>query len=287
MLAIATPAKAHVTLLETRELDALPKVPYRPLAEASSAVGLLIPADALQRDGAGGYYLATDRIAAIPAPWCEQPRVAISRPATFLHVGHGLLVGAAHSLPDFAAGRWLVVFNLHAHQHRPARNGANPTYFVAREDVFRLCAIVSKISGEAGDAIILRCESYAGGAPLPPALPLASAHLVANGDLVAMIGHPFGLPLKSVVPLPDHLERAPRAWGLKGPYLRTSVDSHRGNSGSPIFNMAGEVIAIQNFCESSSTEPNGANPQKCSRATIVDTLAEDLLEFSISVRTRY
>ena len=67
-------------------------------------------------------------------------------------------------------------------------------------------------------------------------LKLASVEPKA-GDLVSMVGHPTGLPAKSVADAPVFVNEHAN-------YFTSGLDAMGGNSGSPILNTANEVVGI-------------------------------------------
>lgn len=76
-----------------------------------------------------------------------------------------------------------------------------------------------------------------------PAAILATEKPVAVGDLVVVIGHPFGLKFsvtQGIVSSTNHL--------LDGlPYLQHDAALNPGNSGGPLVNQQGEIIGVNTF----------------------------------------
>jgi serine protease Do len=75
------------------------------------------------------------------------------------------------------------------------------------------------------------------------ALPLGDSDAVRPGDWVVAIGNPFGLGGSVTAGIVSARQREINA----GPYddfIQTDASINKGNSGGPMFNMAGEVIGI-------------------------------------------
>lgn len=75
------------------------------------------------------------------------------------------------------------------------------------------------------------------------------------GDWVMAIGNPFGLGGTVTAGI---ISGRNRAVGISGPdvdYIQTDASINRGNSGGPLFNMAGEVIGVN----SAILSPSGGN----------------------------
>ncbi|MBM3526368.1 MAG: PDZ domain-containing protein, partial [Alphaproteobacteria bacterium] len=89
------------------------------------------------------------------------------------------------------------------------------------------------------DLAVLKVES-----PKPlPAVTLGNSDTIRIGDWVLAIGNPFGLGGSVTAGILSARARDINA----GPYddfLQTDASINRGNSGGPLFNMAGEVIGI-------------------------------------------
>lgn len=107
---------------------------------------------------------------------------------------------------------------------------------------------------ETGDLAVLRVEVSAN--LLQPAT-LADSSLVKPGDAVFAIGNPFGLEFSVTAGVVSGLDRSSPAGipnRLRG-LIQTDAAVNPGNSGGPLFNLAGEVIGINSSIEN----PSGAS----------------------------
>lgn len=75
------------------------------------------------------------------------------------------------------------------------------------------------------------------------------------GDWVLAIGNPFGIGQSSSVGIISALGRDAEGSGPYIDYLQTDAVINRGNSGGPLFNMAGKVVAVNSAIYS----PTGAS----------------------------
>ena len=81
---------------------------------------------------------------------------------------------------------------------------------------------------------------------------------VRVGDWIIAIGNPFGFNGTVTAGIVSALQRGvPGAGGLTGPnrYIQTDASINMGNSGGPMFDMAGNVVGVN----SALISPNGAN----------------------------
>ena len=87
-----------------------------------------------------------------------------------------------------------------------------------------------------------------------PEVPLGESDAVRVGETVAAVGNPFGLSTtvtKGIVSAAGRMMPG----GAYVDFLQTDAAINRGNSGGPLFNMAGEVIGVN----TSIFSPNGGN----------------------------
>ena len=78
---------------------------------------------------------------------------------------------------------------------------------------------------------------------------------VRVGDWVIAIGNPYGLDGTVTAGIVSALHRGITGQGAYDRYIQTDASINRGNSGGPMFDMAGNVIGIN----SALISPNGAN----------------------------
>jgi serine protease Do len=102
----------------------------------------------------------------------------------------------------------------------------------------------------ASDLALLKVESKT---PLP-AVPFGDSTQMRVGDWVMAIGNPFGLGGSVTAGIVSALHRDIGA-GQYDNFIQTDASINRGNSGGPMFNMAGEVIGINTAIYS----PTGGN----------------------------
>lgn len=76
-----------------------------------------------------------------------------------------------------------------------------------------------------------------------PAVPFGDSDKARIGDWVLAIGNPFGLGSSVTTGIVSALARDINS-GQYDEYIQTDASINRGNSGGPMFNMAGEVIGI-------------------------------------------
>jgi serine protease Do/2-alkenal reductase len=80
------------------------------------------------------------------------------------------------------------------------------------------------------------------GHPLP-ALPFGDSSKMQVGDWVMAIGNPFGLPGSTSAGIVSALDRNIQQ-DTYDDFIQTDATINRGNSGGPLFNMAGQVIGV-------------------------------------------
>lgn len=76
-----------------------------------------------------------------------------------------------------------------------------------------------------------------------PLLPLGDYNLLANGDEVIAIGHPYGLNYTATQGVVSRVDRVQQ--GLK--YIQIDAAINPGNSGGPLLNASGEVVGVNTF----------------------------------------
>lgn len=89
------------------------------------------------------------------------------------------------------------------------------------------------------DLAVLRVQHSA---PLP-SVPFGDSDTAAVGDWVVAIGNPFGLGGSVTAGIVSARGRDIRQ-GLYDDFIQTDAAINRGNSGGPLFNLAGEVIGV-------------------------------------------
>ena len=90
-------------------------------------------------------------------------------------------------------------------------------------------------------------------------LQLADSSTVAVGDGVVAIGNPFGLDNTVTTGIVSALDReisAPDESPIEGA-IQTDAAINHGNSGGPLFNLAGKVIGINSQIQSDSGGNDG------------------------------
>jgi len=86
---------------------------------------------------------------------------------------------------------------------------------------------------------------------------------VASGDAVAMVGYPFGTPVKYTDSAKVTLNNSSRDSFL------TTLDAFEGNSGSPVFNSAREIVGILvgGTPSANTYKPKGLTCERVNRCT--------------------
>jgi serine protease Do len=75
-----------------------------------------------------------------------------------------------------------------------------------------------------------------------PFVPFGDSDVARVGDWVMAMGNPLGQGFSVSVGVVSARERA--LSGTYDDYIQTDAAINRGNSGGPLFNMAGEVIGV-------------------------------------------
>ena len=91
-----------------------------------------------------------------------------------------------------------------------------------------------------GDVALLQLATKR---PLP-VVPLGSSAATHIGELVVAIGSPFGFEHTITLGIVSGKKRQFLRGGLVGGYLQTDAPLTTGNSGGPLVNMRGEVVAM-------------------------------------------
>lgn len=105
------------------------------------------------------------------------------------------------------------------------------------------------------DLAIIRLPARPGGWP---ALPLGDAARLREGDMVAMMGYPLGLPFTLTQGVVSGLDR--REGGIKGfpvKFVQSDASINPGNSGGPLMSMDGTVVGVNTLTFSPSGGSDG------------------------------
>ena len=148
------------------------------------------------------------------------------------------MVNAASERPTMAIGSGFIIDPsgfVATNKHVVA--GATSIFVVAADGVRYKASVVGMPSKS--DMALLRIQP---GHPLP-AVPLGDSDKMRVGDTVIAIGSPFGLDNTVTTGILSAVNRDI----MESPfddYLQTDAAINHGNSGGPLFNMAGEVIGM-------------------------------------------
>jgi serine protease Do/2-alkenal reductase len=112
------------------------------------------------------------------------------------------------------------------------------------------------------------------GHPLP-ALPFGDSGKLEVGDWVLAIGNPFGLPGSTSAGIVSALDRDIQQ-DKYDDFIQTDATINRGNSGGPLFNMAGEVIGIDSAIYSPGNAGGSVGIGFAIPAAMVEPVAEEL-----------
>lgn len=138
-----------------------------------------------------------------------------------------LILTASHCVPDAeACGRTRFVGSLYLEP-----DGA--LHRITRDDVYHCAGVVAAPPGR--DVVILELDRPVA-APYHPAV--VSERAVALGDPLAVVGFPAGLPMK--VAADCNVLR----FTASGATFRSNCDVFGGNSGSGVFDAAGELVGV-------------------------------------------
>jgi hypothetical protein len=179
----------------------------------------------------GGYRLATDpfgeRYNLCPGEkFSEQPLGAFCSGSL---VGEDLVMTAGHCIKDeVGCADAKIVFGFAV----TSAGGKAPTE-IPQKDVYSCKEIVTRHleSGGPDYALIRLDRKVAGRKPLP----INRGNKIKNGDKVFVIGYPVGIPLKVSG------DASVRDASKPG-FFVTDLDTFGGNSGSPVFNAANNLI---------------------------------------------
>lgn len=129
------------------------------------------------------------------------------------------------------------------------------------------------------DVAVLKIEV---GRPLPYS-PFGDSEAVKVGDWLMAVGHPFGLEHTFTVGI---LSARGRNLGKTyDGYLQTDAVIHPGNSGGPLYNMAGEIVGINTaIATSSPLTPMGQGIGFAIPSNQVQRVANDLMASGEIVR---
>jgi serine protease Do len=104
-------------------------------------------------------------------------------------------------------------------------------------------------SDDKTDLALLKVES-----PKPiPSLSWGDSDELRIGDWVLAIGNPFGLGGTVTAGIVSARNRILESGGPYDDYIQTDASINRGNSGGPLFNMAGEVIGVNTLIYSNNS----------------------------------
>jgi serine protease Do len=163
----------------------------------------------------------------------------------------GKMASAASERPTFAVGSGFIIdpsgyisTNKHVAENATA-------LFVTTADGQRYKATIIGMPGKA-DMALLKIEA---GHPLP-ASKFGDSDKMRAGDTVIAIGSPFGFDNTVTAGIVSAVNRDI----MESPfddYIQTDAAINHGNSGGPLFNLAGEVIGMNSVIFSPSTGSSG------------------------------
>jgi serine protease Do len=161
------------------------------------------------------------------------------------------IASAASERPTFAVGSGFIIdpsgyisTNKHVAENSTA-------LFVTTADGQRYKATIVGMPGKA-DMALLKIEA---GHPLP-AIKFGDSDKMHAGDTVIAIGSPFGFDNTVTAGIVSAVNRDI----MESPfddYIQTDAAINHGNSGGPLFNLAGEVIGMNSVIFSPSTGSSG------------------------------
>ncbi|MBX2988694.1 MAG: trypsin-like peptidase domain-containing protein [Bdellovibrionaceae bacterium] len=253
----------------------------RPIAEAPApwrdkarAVAILVPKAFLTERPDGRRDLMTDTMAdniglCADETWARQQSLYVS--CTGFLIAPDLLVTAGHCMLNSGRARrtvtpqcsdftWLFDFTQEAAGDQPATSGLEAERFYDCAEVIE-AAHDSVTDAKTGaidfrdDFALIRLQR-----PVRDRAPLTWASRRPQvGDKLSMVGHPFGGSQRF---------STGRVLNLEKNYDRANLDAFPGNSGSPVFNEAGEVtgLLVRGYPDSTWTPPG----QLCRRLNRCD-----------------
>jgi hypothetical protein len=160
-------------------------------------------------------------------------------------IGPDLILTAAHCVSDATVvptGAFTLDYQTDAAGNRPA--GYNPKFFKFKRIVKSGWEVPPVGMGPPNqlDYGIVQVETPPGGFGVPP-LALRTTPLVLNEDLF-VIHHPRGV-VKKVSAKPANPQCQVK--GVSGGVVTYGCDSDNGSSGSPVFDMSGRIVAVNDW----------------------------------------
>ncbi len=141
-------------------------------------------------------------------------------------VGPDLVATAGHCISALDCADYAFVFN-----YKMVGPGQNPTVAQAN-DVYKCKQVIAREQTKAQDYSLVRLDRQVVGR-----IPVALAQNPAkSGDPLVLIGNPSGIPTK--------IAGGANVRKVEKGFFRANTDSYGGNSGSGVFNAAGEVVGI-------------------------------------------
>ncbi|WP_437589603.1 trypsin-like serine peptidase [Sorangium sp. So ce1000] len=200
------------------------------------AVALLVHRDVVSTTSGDSVTLRMEPYSSAHKPLCawtrfaDQPVIS-SKACTGFLVGRDVLATAGHCVLDKNLEDLRVVFGYRMlkDNRRLATISQQQVYRVARP-----CSPPRYDSSTHEDWALLQLDRPVSAAK---PLPIERTGTIGRGDQVFMIGHPLGLPLK-------HVDNAFVRDASKEFSFNASLDAFHANSGSPVFNEAGEVVGL-------------------------------------------
>ena len=197
---------------------------------------VLTSKSSLSDNGDGTFSLATNPFIQMGVPPCPGERFAHQRPGGWCSgfmVGDDLIATAGHcGETDAAIQDTAYIFGFDTSD----ATDSGRTVFDANQVYFGKDLVAHDLS-DTGDYAVVRLDR-AITAPGAKALPVRQSGEPAPRDNLGVIGYPSGLPVK--IAYGDETELKSKS----GPWLFANLDTYGGNSGSPVFNTAGEVEGI-------------------------------------------